>query len=186
MHDFEIQTDEEILQLSLENPMYFEVLVDRYQKAFLRKSKYILKNEKDAEDVVQDTFVKIYTAGKSFQKQSDANFSSWAYTILINTCFSAYAKQKRDKNFTSVLDAELMDLLPNGFEVEMKRKTDFDEVLSYISKLPDIFKEVAKKFYIEGNSGKEIADSLDISENVVRTRLHRARNELKRDLRKGR
>jgi len=186
MHDIDAQTDEEILQLSLENPMYFEVLVDRYQKVFLRKSRHILRNERDAEDAVQDTFVKIYAKGKRFQKQSGANFSSWAYTILINTCFSAYGKQKRDKNFICALDAELIDLLPDNFEAGLKKKIDLDEVVSYISKLPDIFKEVAKKFYIEGNSGKEIAGRLNISESVVRTRLHRARNELKRGLGKGR
>lgn len=177
MHDLDSQTDEEILALSLEQPMYFEVLVDRYQVAFLRKSRSILKNEQDAIDAVQDTFVKIYTKGQSFQKQEGAQFSSWAYKILINTCFTGYSKQKRAQ-FVSALDDEILAILPNNFEKELKRKFDLNEVLSYLVKLPEAFRIPAKKFYIEGKTGKEIARELGVSQNVVRTRLHRARKEL--------
>jgi len=180
MHDIEAQTDEEILELSLDNPMYFEVLVDRYQEAFLRKSISILRNKADSEDAVQETFVKIYVKGYKFQKQNGASFSSWAYKILINTCFSAYGKQKQAREFISLLDQDLLNVLPDNFQKEFKRKVDLDEVLSYISKLPDILRGVTRKFYLEGKSGQDIAKDLNVSENVVRTRLHRARKELKK------
>ena len=178
MHDTNAQTDEEVLDLSMGNPVYFEVLVERYQTAFLRKSRSILKNKADAQDAVQDTFVKIYLKGNKFKKQEGASFSSWAYKILINTCFTAYSKQKRSQDFVSVLDNELMDILPDNFEKEFRTRVDIDEVLSYISKLPDIFRSVAQKFYVEGKSGQDIAQDLEISQNVVRTRLHRARKEI--------
>ena len=180
MHNIDAQTDEEILELSMGNPMYFEVLVDRYEAAFLRKSKSILKNKADAQDATQDTFVKIYVKGRRFKKQEGASFSSWAYKILINTCYTAYMKQKRSREFVSVLDNELLNILPDNSEKEFRRKINIDEALSYISKLPDIFQEITKKFYIEGKSGQEIAGELDVSQNVVRTRLHRARKELQK------
>jgi RNA polymerase sigma-70 factor (ECF subfamily) len=183
MHALDEQSDEDILELALDQPMYFEVLVDRYQAAFLRKSRSILRNEQDAVDAVQDTFVKIYTKGKSFRKQEGAQFSSWGYKILVNTCFTSYSKQKRAQ-FISALDDDLLAVLPDNFEKDLKRKFDLDEVMSYISKLPDIFKLPAKKFYVEGKSGKQIAADLQVSENVVRTRLHRARNELQKQLTK--
>lgn len=179
MHDIKSQTDEEILELSLDHPMYFEILVSRYQEAFLRKSKSILGNKADSEDAVQETFVKIYVKGSSFQKQEGASFSSWAYKILLNTCFSAYTKQKKGRDFVRTLDDDLLNILPNNFQKEFKRKIDLDEAMSYISKLPDTLYGVANKFYIEGKSGQEISKELKISENVVRTRLHRARKLVK-------
>lgn len=182
MHDISSQTDEEILELSLDHPMYFEVLVSRYQDAFLRKSRSILKNKADSEDAVQETFVKIYVKGSSFQKQDGASFSSWAYKILLNTCFSAYSKQKKSKEFTRLLDDDLLNILPNNFQKEFRRKIDLDEALSYISKLPDTLHRVAEKFYIEGKSGQEISKEMNISENVVRTRLHRARKMIKKQV----
>jgi len=178
MHDIDAQTDEELLTISLDQPMYFEVLVDRYQQAFLRKSKSILKNEQDAIDAVQDTFVKIYTKGNSFQKQEGAQFSSWAYKILINTCLTSYSKQKR-AGVVGGLSDEMLSVLPDNLEAkEIKRKVDLDEIVSYLSKLPDIFRTPLKKFYLEGKSGAEIAQELGVSKNVVRTRLHRAKKEI--------
>jgi len=61
MDKFESMTDEELLALSQSKPRVFEVLVNRWQAPFLRKSRSILGNGEDGEDAVQDTFVKIYT-----------------------------------------------------------------------------------------------------------------------------
>ena len=80
--------DEEILAASLEKPAFFKILVDRYQEAFLRKALSILRRQEDAEDIVQETFVKIYFNGKKFKKMEGIEFKSWAYKILINTSFN--------------------------------------------------------------------------------------------------
>ena len=84
--------DEEILAASLEKPALFRILVARYQEAFIRKALGILRQREEAEDIVQETFVKIYFNGKKFKKMEDVEFKSWAYKILVNTAISRYRK----------------------------------------------------------------------------------------------
>ena len=84
--------DEEILAASLNKPALFKILVDRYQEAFIRKATGILRNHEEAEDIVQETFVKIYFHGKKFKKLQGIEFKSWAYKILVNTAISRYRK----------------------------------------------------------------------------------------------
>lgn len=174
------ETDEELLGLAIRNPLFFGILIDRYEEKFLRKSKNILKNEDDARDAVQDTFVKIYLKAKTFKKRKGASFSSWGYAILLNTCYTIYKKKKRASEFAQQLDNELLDMLPNNFEEEFSQKMYREEIMAFLIKLPDIFQSVSKKFYMEGKSQKEIAIEERVSLNVVRTRLHRARKEMKK------
>src|SRR3989338_5931217 len=86
-------SDAKILKDSQYYPWMFGTLVDRYQDAFLRKGLYILRSQDDAEDAVQDTFIKIYKNAHKFSEKRNASFQSWAYKILINTCYD-YASQK--------------------------------------------------------------------------------------------
>ena len=87
--------DEEILALSIKRPELFSKLVDKYQDAFLRKAKRVLGDRSEVEDVVQETFTKIYLYSSKFQTQEGASFSSWAYKILMNTTFTQYQKLKK-------------------------------------------------------------------------------------------
>src|SRR3989338_11306963 len=101
--------EEEILVASLNKPALFKILVDRYQEAFIRKAVGILRNQEEAEDIVQETFVKIYLHGKKFKKIKGVEFKSWAYKILVNTAISRYRKvsKKWQAESTSPLDLEL-------------------------------------------------------------------------------
>src|SRR5262245_59938532 len=87
--------DAELLALSIEKPAYFEEIVARYQRAFVRKAVSILRDDNDAYDAVQETFVRIYTAARRFKPQEGASFSSWAYKILVNQCYTAYKKKHK-------------------------------------------------------------------------------------------
>ena len=139
-------TDEEILELSQTQTYLFEILVRKYEEPFLRKAQSILHDKEIATDVVQDTFVKIFLQAKSFTKREGAQFSSWAYKILINTSLTAYAKQKKNWRTEASLDAKLLAVLENTQHKDVFSLIfDKDEVLSYISKLPEIFQEVTKK-----------------------------------------
>src|SRR3989344_6165705 len=90
----ELAKDEAILSASLRNPNLFGVLVDRYQEAFLRAAQRVVKTREDAEDIVQETFAKIYKNAKKFKKQAGIEFKSWAYKVLVNTSFSHYQRLK--------------------------------------------------------------------------------------------
>lgn len=104
-------SDEEILTRSKREPWIFAVLLERYQDAFLRKAKNIIHNEEDAEEIVQDTFTKIYMHSDSYEPKEGAKFSSWAYRILMNTAFTRYQKRtKEGKRFVNI-DPEFEQLL---------------------------------------------------------------------------
>ena len=97
--------DEEILAISLVSPSVFEILVDRYQSAFLRKAGSIVKRKEEAEDATQETFVKIYLNAKKFKKEKAGDsFKNWAYKILVNCAISRYGKLKKEMLASSPLD----------------------------------------------------------------------------------
>ncbi len=174
-------SDEEVLSLSLESPSIFSVLVDRYEEAFLRKARSILKSEEDARDVVQETFVRIYIAGKRFKKVEGASFSSWGYKILLRQCFTLYQKKKKTWARETALDEELLAVIPDKEFSEMHEKFLLrEEMLSFVSKLPESLRVVVRKFFFEEKSHKEIAQEEGFEEGVSRIRLHRAKQMLKK------
>ena len=104
-------TDEAILERVQREPWLFTALLERYQNAFLRKVKTIIFNEQDAEEVVQDAFTKIYMNAHRFEVREGAKFSSWAYTILVNTALTRYQKCVKEGKRTLLLDSEYMELM---------------------------------------------------------------------------
>ena len=176
------RSDEEILALSVSNPDVFSVLVDRYEEAFLRKTKQIIFNDPDiARDIVQEAFVKIYLNAKKFKVQEGASFKSWGYKILINTCFTKYKKIKNEKVFLADLDPEIQELVPSKADYDsFEQKLDNDYVMSFISKLPVILGRVLKLYSVDGKSQKDIAKIEGISLGAVRARIHRAKKEIKK------
>ena len=173
--------DSEVLSMSLDNPAVFEELVDRYQRAFVRKALSILKNEDDAYDVVQETFVRIYTSGRKFKVQEGAFFASWAYKILVNQCYTAYKKKHTREYVSFEADPELAEILPDWKGVEShENKLTQEYVMSLVSKLPLLLRRAVVSYFIEGKPQQDIAESEGVSNEVVRARIHRAKKELKK------
>jgi RNA polymerase sigma-70 factor (ECF subfamily) len=173
--------DEEILALSLSTPDAFSILIDRYQEAFLRKARHILgHDELGVEDIVQDTFVKIYANASKFKPVPGASFKSWGYRILVNTCFTFYQKNKREKQFAFQVDEEIAEMVPDNSLDTFEQKLDRDYLLSLMSKLPVMLARVLKLYTIDEKSQEEIAKTEGISIGAVRTRIHRAKKELKK------
>jgi RNA polymerase sigma-70 factor (ECF subfamily) len=167
----EQNSDEEILRLSLENPKYFEILVSKYKDPFIRKARSILKSDEDAEDTVQEAFVKIYIKANKFRKMEGASFNSWAYKILINTALTMLEKSKRHYSQRSDSDIDLI----GGFDSEFEKITRLDEFLSYLSKLPLAFQRVLKMATLDGISLEKIAEKENVSVGAIRTKIHRAK-----------
>lgn len=174
-----VVTDEEVLAGSVADPALFEIIVERYQSAFLRKATSILHDENSAADATQEAFIKIYLGAGKFKPVEGASFSSWAYRILINQCFTLYNKQKKYRDRTTEFDEVLEAVLPDqAVTLEAKRKLDSDEAWSFVSRLPVIFQRVVKLSFLDDKSPTEIATIEGISENLVRVRLHRAKKML--------
>jgi len=174
--------DEEILAVSLEKPAFFKILVDRYQEPFLRKALGILRQQEEAEDIVQETFVKIYFNAKKFKKMEEIEFKSWAYKILVNTAISRYRKISKKWRAESAdpLDLELAserNLSTEDIVLESETKSATAELLS---RLPEPLSRLLSKYYIEDKSYKEIAKEEGVTIPALKMKLFRAKKLLKK------
>ncbi|MBI2047943.1 MAG: RNA polymerase sigma factor [Parcubacteria group bacterium] len=168
--------DEEILFLSVKKPALFEVLIGRYQTPFLNKVRGILGNREEVEDIVQETFVKIYLNAARFKVQKGASFKSWGYKILLNTTFSHYQKLKKDDGALLRVEKEIYEAFPEKIDdVET-----YDYVASIISRMPTQLGRALKLHFLDGMPQKEIAALERISISAVKTRIYRAKREFKK------
>jgi len=173
--------DEEILRQSLRDPAQFKILVARYQDAFLRKALGIVRKSEDAEDIVQETFVKIYRYGNNFQKRAGIQFKSWAYKILMNTAFTHYQDIKKKSNSVEYLDPVLYDEeKPLSYDENLANISDAKAVVKQvIEKMPDHLGRILGLYYIEDKSYKDICKIEKISMTALKMRLFRAKRLFK-------
>ena len=171
-------SDEEVLRLSQENPDLFAILVTRYEDAFLRKARSILYTREDAEEVVQDTFTRIYVYADRYQPQEGATFSSWAYAILTRLAFTRYQKLRKHRARNQELDPEVYERLgeEDGFLEDLSIRS---EVLVALARLPEAASRVLRLQFIEGKSQEEIAAIEGSTVSAVKTRVHRAKKLFK-------
>ena len=180
--------DEEVLAISLVSPSAFEILVDRYQSAFLRKAGGIVKREDDAQDTVQETFVKIYLNAKKFKKEKAGDsFKSWAYKVLVNCAISRYGKLKKELLVLKPLDTgdsgEKVFNLSADYAERENLETKIDNknfVAEILEKLPNALSAILKKYFFGGKSHKEIAAEDGISAGAAKLRLFRAKKAFKK------
>lgn len=171
-------SDETILARSQGEPWLFAILLERYEAAFLRKAKSIVFSELDAEEIVQDAFTKIYVHAGRFEVREGAKFSSWAYTILINTALTRYQKNAKQGKRTVILDPEIMETFG-----EMKNhgafELDRDLIERVLDVMPGHFAQVLRLHYLERWSHKDIADETGETVGAVKSRIHRAKAEFR-------
>lgn len=173
-------SDEEILARSQKEPWMFSVLLDRYQEAFMRKARSIVRNELDAEEVVQDAFTKIYVHADKFEVREGAKFSSWAYRILMNTAFTRYQKKVKEGQRVVNIDPEFEQMLGEraehtGFE---EKKDAIERVLA---KMPGHFVYVLRLHYLEHWSHADIAEETGESVGTIKARIHRAKGAFRKE-----
>lgn len=173
-------TDEEILARSQAQPWIFAVLLERYQEAFLRKARSIVRNELDAEEVVQDAFTKIYVHAHTFEVREGAKFSSWAYRILMNTAFTRYQKKIKEGQRVVNIDPEFEQMIADqsghtGFE-EQK-----DAIERILAKLPGHFVYVLRLHYLEHWSHADIAEETGETVGTIKARIHRAKESFRKE-----
>lgn len=148
---------------------------------------HLTYNESDANDLVQDTFMKAYRFLDSFHQGTNAK--AWLFKILKNAFINEYRRKKKEPNKVDYEDivayqdgdddnsSSYYDLREDIFDQMMG-----DEITIALNKLPIDFKTVILLCDIEGFSYEEIAKIIDIPIGTVRSRLHRARNMLKESL----
>lgn len=153
----------------------FETLVKKYQGALLRKAKAILGDEERAKDATQDAFVKAYKNMWHFDTKKP--FRPWIYKIMINT---AYDMIKKDKRLVA-----LSENIPVSEESTLDRIIRLEEIkklLSALSKLPSMYEKPLREFYMNNMSYSTIAANMNLPINTIRTRIHRGKYYLKKEL----
>jgi RNA polymerase sigma-70 factor (ECF subfamily) len=168
----------------------FEELVKRYDRNVFRIAQHITQNREDAEDVVQDAFLKAYQALPNFQMQS--KFYTWLVRIAVNEALMKLRK-RRPERFVSLdedvkteedsMPREIADWSPNP--EQLYDQGELKEILGKtINGLPPSFRTVFVLRDVEGLSTEETAEALELSIPAVKSRLLRARLQLRERLNK--
>jgi RNA polymerase sigma-70 factor (ECF subfamily) len=149
------------------------------------------RRKQDAEDLVQETYLKAYRAYGSFE--SGTYLKAWLYRILTNTYINSYRRQQRRPEETDVEDIEDLYLYHrlhssdggrSGRSAEdevLDRFTD-EDVKAAIEALPEAFRMAVILADVEGFSYKEIAEITDVPIGTVMSRIHRGRRALQKTL----
>ncbi|PLX09453.1 MAG: hypothetical protein C0596_02655 [Marinilabiliales bacterium] len=152
-------------------------LYNMYAPLFLGIAFRYGKSKEDAEDILQESFVKILT--RIDQYSETGSFEGWMKRILVNTAISHYrTAQKHDfhKDFDSIAETNIQD-----YEIDNSEFTR-EELLNSINKLPSGFKIIFNLYAIEGYKHREIAEMLDISVGTSKSQYSRARAMLQTKL----
>lgn len=166
----------------------FRLLFDKHSSWMMGVCLRYSKDQEDAQDILQDSLVKIFKAIKNFNFTSDAQFVSWLKTIIINTSLNHLRAQA--KNIFISIDFESEKLASSHYnEDEALDEDEFEysqEVLmKYIQELPVGYKTVFNLYVFEDFTHKEISEQLNISENTSKTQLFKARNMLRNKITKS-
>jgi RNA polymerase sigma-70 factor (ECF subfamily) len=180
MDDVSALSDEELLERSLQEPRAFESLLDRYQSEFLSRAQGVVRSRDGAEDVVQETFIRIYRFAPRFDVKA-GNFRAWSLTILMNVARTHYRKAARGREEVALLDPEHYESLPDP---DVTKESDAAYAREVVEKaLPRVSEDVRTILslaYLEDLPYKDIAERLGISVSAVKTRVHRAKAELRK------
>jgi RNA polymerase sigma-70 factor (ECF subfamily) len=166
----------------------FEQLVKRYDRNVFRIAQHITQNREDAEDVVQDAFLKAYENLEQFQGQS--KFYTWLVRIAVNEALMKLRRRRPErmvsldeevKTDEDSMPREVADWSPNP--EQLYSQSELRDILGKtIQGLPPSFRTVFVLRDVEGLSTEETAEALDLSIPAVKSRLLRARLQLRERL----
>src|ERR671937_798978 len=168
----------------------FEQLVKRYDRNIFRIAQHITQNREDAEDVVQDAFLKAYENLEQFQGNS--KFYTWLVRIAVNESLMKLRRRRSDRMVSldeeieteeDTMPREVADWSPNP--EQLYKQGELKEILrKTVQGLPPSFRTVFVLRDVEGLSTEEAAEALDLSIPAVKSRLLRARLQLRERLNK--
>jgi RNA polymerase sigma-70 factor (ECF subfamily) len=173
-------SDQEIIDsVRKGNSTDYSILVNRYKNKAFSMLKRMLKNDFDAEEVLQDCFLKAYKSLVGFKGES--KFSTWFYRIVYNTALTKLSSQKR-KTETEMTSVEDHFNLVSEYNSNEFDKSDVNELIrETISKLPEKHSAIITMFYLNEMTIDEISEVMGLSVTNIKVMLHRSRNAL-RDL----
>ncbi len=181
-----LMRDEEVVQRVLAGEIdLYELIMRRYNQRLYRVVRSILGNDGEVESVMQDAYVSAFTHLDQFAGRS--KFSTWLTKIAVHEALSRKKRQNRYVDLDSIAesDKERSDMLASKEKNPEERLLDMEleAILEHsVEALPELYRSVFVMRDVEGLDTAETADSLGITEENVKTRLHRARTMIRGEL----
>lgn len=172
-------SDEALIELIIKDDQeLFGEIVKRYQDKLERYIVRLGSSTEQAQDIVQDTFIKSFKNLRSFNTKF--KFSSWIYRIAHNEAINLFKKESKYQKFS--FSDWLSEVLPSNENIEEKivTKIDLEQLKKQLAKLDFKYKEVLILYYLEEKKYIEISKILKIPTSTVGIRLSRAKIQFKK------
>lgn len=170
-------SEEAILQGCLKNqPAAQQELYSKYSPKMLSVCYRFARNREDAEDMLQEGFIRVFTQIHQFQ--SKGSFEGWIRRIIVHTCINHLKKHKKFNDSVDIAQAHTLQVREDSVPSIIQAK----QVVECIRMLPIGYRTVLNLFAIDGYTHREIAGMLDIEESTSRSQYTRAKAMLEQIL----
>ena len=157
----------------------FLQIYDEYKDRIFNQAYRILGTKEDAEEAVQDVFLRIYKSYECFEGK--AKLSSWIYRIAVNVCISKFAQRKKNLDYLEERQ-DILNCLKEKSQnpAELVQSNELKElILCLISQLDTKYSAILTLYYFEEKDYSEIAEILNMPKGTIATHLFRAKDMLK-------
>lgn len=170
-------TEEALLQACLKNqPAAQQELYSKYSPKMLAVCYRFARNREDAEDMLQEGFIRVFTQIHQFQNKG--SFEGWIRRIIVHTCINHIKKHKKFNDSVDISQAHTLLVREDSVPSIIQAK----QVVECIRMLPIGYRTVLNLFAIDGYSHREISTMLDIEESTSRSQYTRAKAMLEQIL----
>lgn len=179
-------SDRELVIASLANPDNFSAIVKRYWSRLFRYVRRIsFSSDEDIEDILQETFIKIYRNLNAFD--GGLTFSTWAYHICRNTVIDAIRKKSSRPKTVGLDTEEFAHLFQDSVHIPqtLDAKEQLKKITAIIESLPLIYREVLILKFLEEKSYEEIMDIVEKPKGTVASLINRGRKLLREKVRES-
>lgn len=186
MIDYNKKSDEDLIELTLKDPDFFSYIINRYQdklSLYIRRISNI--NFEDAQDILQEVFLKIYLNLNDYN--SSLKFSSWIYRIAHNQTISRHRHLKSRPEGNSLdLDEGLIDRLSSEEDIlqELDKKISRKNIIKILNSLDKKYRDVLVLKFLEEKSYQEISDIIKKPSGTVASMINKAKEKFRLEIQK--
>ncbi|WP_321393274.1 RNA polymerase sigma factor [Emcibacter sp.] len=171
----EIKDEDLILRIGDGDRTAYGMLMDRHLRMNLAFATRLLGNSHEAEDVMQEAFVRVWKHAVNWDPGRNTKFTTWFYRVVMNLCLDVKRKRKPAVNLDEAADVQSDE---NGADGVLEEKQRAARVAEALRQLPERQKAAVVLCYLQGKSNREAAEIMDVSVNALEALLVRGRKKL--------
>jgi RNA polymerase sigma-70 factor (ECF subfamily) len=161
-----------------------ELLYNKYSANMLGVCMRYCSNKTEAEDILQEGFIKVFTNIGKYKKLKTSSLGGWIRRIIVNTALNHHRDNIKNKYYTDIDDIEdvlIIETEDDNNDAD-ENKISEKEIMGIIQNLPEGYRIVFNLYVFEEYSHKKIAGDLNISVNTSKSQLSKARTYIKKEL----